>query len=97
MTRTERNAIRRIANALNATLGNETMAAVINGLLGCEAETSLKDDEAEAGEFLFDLLTERRPGAVTIALGRPEPCGHCGREIVAIGQKCPACGSVPEC
>jgi hypothetical protein len=50
-----------IVSALVKTCGDDTLAAIISALLSTEDNPDLTDDEAEAGQSLFDALLEAVP------------------------------------
>jgi len=60
--------VREIATILSKLLPEQTMADLMNCLLCCNYEEALSDAEAETGSRLFDLLTEMRPDAVSVAV-----------------------------
>lgn len=66
--RTQHDTIREIAAVLARRLTVETMADVMNSLLNCSSDDDLSDHDADLGERLFDLLTEMRPDAVSVAV-----------------------------
>lgn len=58
---------REVAEILTTLCDLETVAALLNALLCCEAEPRLSDREVEIGERLFDQLVELCPQAVELA------------------------------
>ena len=50
-----------IVSALVKTCGEDTLAAIISAMLSSEDNPALTDDEAEAGQTLFDSLIDAVP------------------------------------
>lgn len=48
--------INNIASALAKTCGEDTLASLLSALLSSEDNPELTDDEAQAGQTLFDAL-----------------------------------------
>lgn len=57
-----------LASTLAKLLGPQSLARVLDALLGCEADGRLSDAEAAAGDKLFLLLCDLRPDAVDVAM-----------------------------
>jgi hypothetical protein len=55
------------AVALSRSLGDQTIADILAGLLGCDENEQLTDSEALAGDGLFDELCRLRPDCVGLA------------------------------
>jgi hypothetical protein len=53
--------INNIASAVAKTCSSDTLAAIISSLLDAADNENLSDDEAEAGQTLFDCLIEIVP------------------------------------
>lgn len=57
------------ARALAVTIqSNEKIAEILDCLLCCEDDEKLTDNEAAAGQLLFESLCELRPDAVELAM-----------------------------
>jgi hypothetical protein len=66
MTRNKRT-VHQTAEVLSASLNDETVAILLNELLGVDANPALTDEEVGIGEILFDRLSQLRPSAVQLA------------------------------
>lgn len=58
-----------VITVLKVTLPVQVAADVLNCLVSCEDDERLTDEQAMAGQLLFDGLCHARPDAVEVATG----------------------------
>ncbi len=66
-TMSARFSLMNVARTLHKTLPVETLAIIIDCLLGCEEDERLTSDECDVVAHLFEALTKLSPEAVTLA------------------------------
>ena len=67
MNRHRKFLIGKVARILDILLDDPAKAAILDGLLGCDADDRLSDFEAEIGDELFGQLSYLCPQAVELA------------------------------
>lgn len=70
ISRAEAKAIAKVSDVLVKMLPTETVADILEHLVGCDGAPELNDLEAEIGERMFSMLRTKAPGSVELCYTR---------------------------